>query len=254
MEIPRGTTTRPTVGATSCHQLHLCWASPNLNAMYLGGWAADGSQRYTRTAKYKIVQMQIAVASTFKNSEPDQPAESDDLDCLADFLRSWEVPESSIRKSLQILSLRSYADLQRSDFVEPVPADCDVAPCELSLDILDEEAEVRKKVSKEKQQAGNRGRSELLGSDHKQARLEIRSQLQDGYYISYSGKKNIRVVLCLGRCYMLPGVDYLSFVYAGEQFPASDAYDCVCKWCARASQSKADPGSSGTNTSSSSDE
>ena len=53
----------------------------------LGGWA--GSQRYTRTAKYKIAQMQIAVASTFKNSDPDQLAESDDLDCLADFLRSW---------------------------------------------------------------------------------------------------------------------------------------------------------------------
>ena len=53
---------------------------------------------------------------------------------------------------------------------------------------------------------------------------------------------------------MLPGVDYLSFSYAGVQFPASDAYDSVCKWCARASQSKADTGSSGTNTSSSSDE
>ena len=91
--------------------------------------------------------MQIAVASTFKNSDPDQLAESDDLDCLADFLRSWDYPESSIRKSLQILGLRSYADLQRSDFVEPVPADCDVAPCELSLDFLDEEAEVRKKLS-----------------------------------------------------------------------------------------------------------
>ena len=220
----------------------------------LGGWAADGSQRYTRTAKYKIAQMQIAVASTFKNSDPDQLAESDDLDCLADFLRSWDVPESSIRKSLQILSLRSYADLQRSDFVEPAPANCDIAPGELALDILDEDAEERKKLSKEKQQAGNRGRSERLGADHKQARLEIRSQLQSGYYISYSGKKSIRVVHCLGRCYMLPGVDYLSFSYAGEQFPASDAYDCVCKLCAKASQAKADPGSSGTNTSSSSDE
>ena len=220
----------------------------------LGGWAADGSQRYTRTAKYKIAQMQIAVASTFKNSDPDQLAESDDLDCLADFLKSWEVPESSIRKSLQILSLRSYADLQRSDSIEPITADCDLAPGELALDILDEDAEVRKKLSKEKQQAGNKGRSVLLGSNHKQARLEIRSQLQSGYYISYSGKKSIRVVHCLGRCYMLPEVDYLSFIYAGEQFPASDAYDCVCKWCARASQSKADPGSSGTNTSSSSDE
>ena len=171
----------------------------------LGGWAADGSQRYTRTAKYKIAQMQIAVASTFKSSDPDQLAESDDLDCLADFLRSWDVPEASIRKSLQILGLRSYADLQRSDFVEPAPADCDVASGELALDIMDEEAEVRKKLSKEKQQAGNRGRSERLGQDRKQARLEIRSQLQSGYYISYSGKKSIRVVHCLGRCYMLPG-------------------------------------------------
>ena len=220
----------------------------------LGGWAADGSQRYTRTAKYKISQMQMAVASTFKSSDPDQLAEWDDLDCLADFLRTWDVPETSIRKSLQILGLRSYADLQRSDFAEPVPPDCDSAPFELALDTLDEDAENRKKLSKEKQQVGNRGRSERLGTDHKQARSEIRSQLQSGYYISYSGKKSIRVVHCLGRCYVLPGVDYLSFVYAGEQFPASDAYDCVCKWCARASQSKADPGSSGTNTSSSSDE
>ena len=198
--------------------------------------------------------MQIAVASTFKNSEPDQLAEFDDIDSLADFLRSSDVPEESIQKSLKILSLRSYADLERSDSIKPVPADCDVVSGELALDDLDEEAEVQKKLSKEKQQAGNRGRSELLGSDHKQARSEIRSQLQEGYYIGHSGKKGIRVVHCLGRCYMLPGVDYLSFSYAGVHFPASDEYDTVCKWCARASESKADPGSSGTNTSSSSDE
>ena len=144
----------------------------------------------------------------------------------------------SIRKSLKILCLRSYADLERPDSVEPIPADCDVVPCELSLDDLDEKAEVQKKLSREKQQAGNRGRSELLGSDHKQARSEIRSQLQEGYYISHSGKKAIRVVHCLGRCYMLPGVDYLSFSYAGVQFPASDEYDTVCKWCARTSRNQ----------------
>ena len=120
--------------------------------------------------------------------------------------------------------------------------------------ILTKKLKYRRNYPREKQQAGNRGRSELLGSDHKQARSDIRSQLQEGYYISHSGKKAIRVVHCLGRCYMLPGVDYLSFSYAGVQFPASDEYDTVCKWCARASESKADPGSSGTNTSSSSDE
>ena len=159
----------------------------------LGGWSAEGSQRYTRTAKYKIAQMQTAVASTFRSLEPDQLAESDDIDALADFLRSWDVPEVSIRKSLKVLCLRSYADLERSDSVEPPLADCDVVPSDLLLDDLDEKIEAQKKLSKEKQQAGNTGRSELLGSDHKQARSEIRSQLQEGYYISHSGKKAIRV-------------------------------------------------------------
>ena len=96
---------------------------------------------------------------------------------------------SGIVDSKILADFESDADLQRSDSIEPITADCDLAPDELALDILDEDAEARKKLSKEKQQAGNKGRSQLLGSDHKQARLEIRSQLQSGYYISYSGKK-----------------------------------------------------------------
>ena len=56
----------------------------------LGGWSAEGSQRYTRTAKYKIAQMQTAVAATFRSLEPDELAEFDDIDALADFLRSWD--------------------------------------------------------------------------------------------------------------------------------------------------------------------
>ena len=177
--------------------------------------------------------MQTAVASTFKSSEPDQLAEADDIDSLADFLRSWDVPEESVRKSQKILCLRSYADLDRSEPFELVPADCDLVSGELALDDHDEVAESNYKLSKEKQQSGNRNRSELLGSDHKQTRSELRSKLQEGYYISHSGKKAIRVVHRLGRCYMLPGVDYLSFSYAGLQFPASDEFDTVCKWCAR---------------------
>ena len=217
-----GTIIRRTAAVTSCHQQQPCWASANLNAIYLEDGPLREASGTPRTAKYKIAQMQTAVASTFKNSEPDQLAEADDIDSLADFLRSWDVPEESIRKSLKILCLRSYAELERSDSPEPILVDCDLVPGELALDNLDEEAEPRNKLSKEKHQSGNRGGSELLGSDHKQARSEIRSQLQEGHYISHSGKKAIRVVHCLGRCYMLPGVDYLSFCYAGLQFPASD--------------------------------
>ena len=45
----------------------------------------------------------------------------------------------------------------------------------------------------------------------------------------------------------------MSYVFAGVSFPESDAYDTVCKWCAKSFEFKADIGSSGTNTSSSSD-
>ena len=91
----------------------------------LGGWSAEGSQRYTRTAKYKILQMQAAVAMTFRNSEFDQLAEADDIDALADFLKSWDVPQDSIRKSQEILFLRSYADLERPDPPAIAPVDSD---------------------------------------------------------------------------------------------------------------------------------
>ena len=70
---------------------------------------------------------------------------------------------------------------------------------------------MKKNLAKQKPQSGNRERSELLGSDHKQARAEIQSNLREGYYVSHSGKKAIRVLHYLGRCHMLPGVDYLSF-------------------------------------------
>ena len=41
----------------------------------LGGWSAEGSERYTRTAKFKIAQMQSAIAATFRNPDADQLGE-----------------------------------------------------------------------------------------------------------------------------------------------------------------------------------
>ena len=92
------------------------------------------------------------------------------------------------------------------------------------MDDIDEELAMKKILAKRKQQSGNRERSELLGSDHKQARAEICSNLREGCYISHSGKKAIRVLHYLGRCYMLPGVDYLSFTFGGTTFPDSTLF------------------------------
>ena len=130
--------------------------------------------------------------------------------------------------------------------LEPSTVDSELAAGEIVLDDIDEEAAMKKNFAKQKQQSGNR--------DHKQARAEIRSNLQKGYYISHSRKKAFRVLHYLGRCYMLPGVDYLSFTFGGTTFPDSCAYDTVCKWCAKSAQLKDVPGSSGTNASSSSDD
>ena len=220
----------------------------------LGGWSAEGSQRYTRKAKFKIAQMQSAIAATFRDPDSDQLAEAGDIDDRSDFLRTWEVPEKSILRTKKILCSRTVSDLERVISLEPSTLDSELAAGEIVLDDIDEEAAMKKILDKQTQQSGNRERSELLGSDHKQARAEIRSNLREGYYISHSGKKAIRVLHYLGRCYMLPGVDYLSFTFGGTTSPDSSAYDTVCKWRAKSAELKDVPGSSGTNTSSSSDD
>ena len=62
----------------------------------LGGCSAEGSDRYSRAAKYKIASMQTAVAMTSKNPEPDPLGEADDIDALGEFLKSWDVPEKEV--------------------------------------------------------------------------------------------------------------------------------------------------------------
>ena len=42
----------------------------------IGGWSAEGSERYTRTVKFKFAQMQSAIAATFRDPDSDQLAEA----------------------------------------------------------------------------------------------------------------------------------------------------------------------------------
>ena len=51
---------------------------------------------------------------------------------------------------------------------------------------LDEDLAAKAKLAKETKQAWNRGRSELLGPDHKQTRAAIRANLEPGYYTNLS--------------------------------------------------------------------
>ena len=44
---------------------------------------------------------------------------------------------------------------------------------------MDESAAMKKKLSREKQQSWNRGRSEVLGDDHQKGRIAIRAESQN---------------------------------------------------------------------------
>ena len=118
--------------------------------------------------------------------------------------RAFPRTKSFVRKTL--LVSRTFTDVHR-DVAADVPVDAnEQEPVELVQDAsLDESLAMKKKTAKEKQQVWNRSRSELLGSDHRTSRASLRDQLDAGYYISYSGKKAIKVLHRLGHCFMLPG-------------------------------------------------
>ena len=150
---------------------------------------------------------------------------------------------------------RTFLDVPREDHSDSAAASVNMVRCEFIPDeSLDETLAAKEKLSKEKEQVWNRGRSEPLVSDRKQTRADIRSNLEPGYYISYSGKKKIKVLHRLGQCFMLPGVDSMSYEYAGTSFPDASSYETVCKWCAKSKDFHSDPDSSCSNASSSSEE
>ena len=199
--------------------------------------------------------MQKAVSSTFGSADYDPLAEANDLDALGAFLNSSEVSEEEVHRTKTLLASRTFTDVHREVASDVLVDAVEQEPVELLQDeSLDESLAMRKKTAKEKQQVWNRSRSELLGSDHKITRASIRDQLEPGYYISYSGKKAIKVLHRLGHCFMLPGVDYMSYDYMGTVIPDSSSYETVCKWCAKKAELSGDMNSPASNTSSSTED
>ena len=100
-------------------------------------------------AKFKIAQMQSAIAATFRNPDTDQLGEADDIDDLGDFLRAWEVPESSVLRTKKILCSRTFSDLESITYPEPSAVDSELAAGEIILGDIDEEAAMKKVVQAE---------------------------------------------------------------------------------------------------------
>ena len=137
----------------------------------LAGWSAEGSERYSRAAMFKIIFMQQAVSATFRSAELDPLAEGDDIDLLGQFLNSRNVQDDENLRAKRLTVSRTFTDVQREDPSETTGTDVillagDVLPD----DTLRKAAALKEKLSREKQQRWNRGRSEVLGDDHKKGK------------------------------------------------------------------------------------
>ena len=64
-------------------------------------------------------------------------------------------------------------------------------------------------------------------------------------------RKDILILHRLGACFRVPGIDYLRFRFSGTEMPSGSEFHQVCSLCA---VDRAERGSSGTQTSCSTDE
>ena len=154
--------------------------------------------------------------------------------CLISLGGSGTATEPQTRPAAQVVEVPA---LSSSLSVPPpgLPASAEVEP----------QTDRRKKTDS--------ARTQALGNNPRECREALRAVCEPGYYICLSGKRSIRTLHCLGKCFMVPGVDYQRFSFSGRLAPAASDYDTVCKLCAK-SDSKKSKDSSESQTSSSTEE
>ena len=100
--------------------------------------------------------------------------------------------------------------------------------------------EVAAQVLQEPQHKGRLGdafvydvhRMSVLWKSPKEARASIRAAREPGFYISSSGMRKLRSLHQLGKCYILPGVVVMNYMFAGNALSKKAEYDNVCRLCA----------------------
>ena len=117
---------------------------------------------------------------------------------------------------------------------------------EIDEDLAEKEATAAK-LARNRRQVWNAERTKKLGEDPRANRTELRNSLQPGFYVSSFPNKRIRTAHRLGQCYIIPGLAYVRYEYAGSSMPSSGSFDLTCKWC---SKSVGFDAFSGTDTSS----
>ena len=115
-----------------------------------GGWASEGSERYSRTAKYKIELMQQAVSKTLKSVEHDPLAEADDLDAFGTFLKSCDIHDEEVLRTKTLLGSRTFLDVPRVDYSDSAAAPVNMVPGEFVPDESLDDTLIAKENSRRK--------------------------------------------------------------------------------------------------------
>ena len=166
---------------------------------YLGGWSAQGSDRYARVAKRRISNMQKLVVKALQQEGQDKLAEEETIEALEEFMASTGIATDDKVRILGVLSWSPppapAAYIKAPEDLEPQSPAGDESPVpSLVSDFQDLDPAKSEKMDK-------RRKKNLLGLNPRQARESIRAGLAPGFYISVSGKRQIRTLHRLGDCY-----------------------------------------------------
>ena len=155
---------------------------------YLGGWSAEGSDRYARVAVLRIRTLQGAVV---KRPEGDSLGEQETLVHLQQHAESTAIPEEMMNTLLRKLETwqAHQSDRPTESWVER--ADLNVQPHQVQNEQDEANPDPEEPVQKKRRGGNATARTVALGSNPREARAQIRQTLPAGFYVcrGRKGKK-----------------------------------------------------------------
>ena len=194
---------------------------------FLGGWNAQGSDMCFRIARLRKFTVQKAVVNAVPSQEGFDPAfELEALREFVDFLDSTQLTREIKTSLVRAVEPRPRLSQPQASLSVQEP---DAEDVQGVVPHVEEEFEVQvAEPVKTKRGRHAQIRTAELGSDPRAKRAQLRSTMRSGFYLCFSGKKNVRTLHRLGSCYALPSVDYLRYeYYLGSSVPPVASFDCL---------------------------
>ena len=194
---------------------------PKSDRDYLGGWAAENSDRCARVARLKIQTMQRAVSRSFSTPASEDPlGEAETLTQLEQYMSPNlpNVPEDVRSKCLVSLGISEPETVVQKQpmvttdtpVVEPFLLFSSSSSAARSTSVTlpsaptDPESDgARAGAQTDRRRKTDSARTQALGSNPRERREALRSACEPGYCIYLSGKRSIRTLHCLGKCWTI---------------------------------------------------